>query len=227
MTLPTDSTEPSPPTTDNTTDIANPTDIKNPSPPPGGPTPTTTTDSPTDTDTVPAAPSGPVTNKTVDPSKDADTLPSPTHSEEEPSVLSLTKSKAPKIKVVGNKIVDEDGKSFACHGIAVQGTEYQCAHGFGFGEGSGLNQDEVDNIKKWNPNCVRVGFNQDCYLGNKIPGFNNSQYIGKPYVERMTKWVDLLLANGLVVIIDLHWSAGGYVALGQVRNIDSCFLDRE
>lgn len=90
-------------------------------------------------------------------------------------------------------------------------------HGFGFGEGPGLNQDEVDGILKWGPSCVRVGINQGCFLGETIPGFNNSQYIGKPYVERITKWVDLLLANGLVVIVDLHWSSGGWVSLGQVR----------
>jgi endoglucanase len=61
-------------------------------------------------------------------------------------------------------------------------------------------------IRSWNVNAVRVPLNEDCWLG--INGVS-APYSGANYRAAIQSYVDLLLANGLYAIVDLHWNAPG------------------
>ncbi|PYO65562.1 MAG: hypothetical protein DMD71_10305 [Gemmatimonadetes bacterium] len=68
-------------------------------------------------------------------------------------------------------------------------------------------------ITSWNANVVRVPLNETCWLG--INGVAPA-YAGDNYRRAITDFVALLNRAGLVVILDLHWSAAGTaIALGQ------------
>jgi hypothetical protein len=61
-------------------------------------------------------------------------------------------------------------------------------------------------MKTWNVNAVRVPLNEDCWLGiNGVP----AAYSGASYQSAIAAWVNLLTQNGMVVIVDLHWTAPG------------------
>jgi aryl-phospho-beta-D-glucosidase BglC (GH1 family) len=61
-------------------------------------------------------------------------------------------------------------------------------------------------MKSWNINAVRVPMNEDCWLGiNGVP----SAYSGAAYQSALAAWVSLLTQNGMIVIVDLHWTAPG------------------
>jgi hypothetical protein len=65
----------------------------------------------------------------------------------------------------------------------------------------------VAAIKSWHANVVRVPFNEDCWLGlaNVKP-----EYAGATYRAALKSYVDLLHENGLIAILDLHWTQGVY-----------------
>jgi len=95
-------------------------------------------------------------------------------------------------------IVDGSGKVVILHGADRSGTEYSCLNG-GFFDGP-VDQTAVDAMKSWNINAVRVPLNEDCWLGI---------YGGANYQNAIAGWVSLLTQNGMVVILDLHWTAPG------------------
>jgi hypothetical protein len=65
----------------------------------------------------------------------------------------------------------------------------------------------------WGINAVRIPLNEDCWLGiNRV----KPAYSGSNYQQAIATYVSLLNANGLVAILDLHWSApDGKQANGQ------------
>jgi hypothetical protein len=101
-------------------------------------------------------------------------------------------------------IVDGSGKTVQLHGADRSGTEYSCLNG-GFFDGP-VDQTAVDAMKAWNINAVRVPLNEDCWLG--INGVA-AAYGGANYQNAISTWVNLLTQNGMVVILDLHWTAPG------------------
>lgn len=101
-------------------------------------------------------------------------------------------------------IVDGSGKVVQLHGADRSGTEYSCLNG-SFFDGP-VDQTAVSAMKAWNINAVRVPLNEDCWLG--INGVA-SAYGGAKYQTAISGWVDLLTQNGMVVILDLHWTAPG------------------
>jgi hypothetical protein len=90
------------------------------------------------------------------------------------------------------------------HGADRSGTEYSCLYG-AFFDGP-TDQAAVDAMKSWNINAVRVPLNADCWLG--INGVA-AAYGGTNYQNAIKGWVNLLTQNGMVVILDLHWTAPG------------------
>jgi len=101
-------------------------------------------------------------------------------------------------------IVDGSGKTVQLHGADRSGTEYSCLSG-AFFDGP-ADQTAVDAMKAWNIDSVRVPLNEDCWLG--INGVA-SAYGGTNYQNAIGGWVSLLTQNGMVVILDLHWTAPG------------------
>jgi len=101
-------------------------------------------------------------------------------------------------------IVDGAGNVVQLHGVDRSGTEFACTSG-SFFDGP-VDQTAIDAMKTWNVNAVRVPLNEDCWLG--INGIAPA-YGGANYQTAIEGWVNLLTQNGMVVIVDLHWTAPG------------------
>jgi hypothetical protein len=109
------------------------------------------------------------------------------------------------VHVQGNRLVDSTGTQVVLHGVNRSGTEYVCAQDRGIADGP-IDQASITAIKSWRANAVRVPLNEHCWLGID-DGAATPQYVGEPYRRTVGDFVDLLVANGLYVIVDLHWSA--------------------
>ncbi len=102
-------------------------------------------------------------------------------------------------------IVDGSGNVVAIHGADRSGSEYACIQGWGIFDGP-ADQASIDAMKTWKVNAVRVPMNEDCWLG--INGVA-SQYGGTNYQQAILAYVHLLTSSGMIVILDLHWTAPG------------------
>jgi hypothetical protein len=122
------------------------------------------------------------------------------------------------LHVVANEIKNAAGKRFIPHGIDRSGTEYMCIQGNGIFDGP-VDQTAVSAMVSWKINAVRVPLNEDCWLGiNGVP----PQYGGSNYQQAIVTFVHLLNANGLAVVLDLHWNApGSQPATGQEPMADA------
>jgi endoglucanase len=114
-------------------------------------------------------------------------------------------------------IVDGAGNPIHLHGVDRSGTEFACTSG-GFFDGP-ADQASIDAMKTWHVNAVRVPLNEDCWLG--INGVA-AAYGGTNYQSTIQSWVNLLTQNGMIVIVDLHWTAPGTtLANAQVPMADA------
>lgn len=118
----------------------------------------------------------------------------------------------PGVHVQGNQLVDSAGRPVRLRGVNRSGTEYACAQGWGIFDGPS-DSASVQAIASWGTNVVRVPLNETCWLGiNGVP----PDYAGDNYARGISDFVALLNRAGLVVILELHWSAAGTdKALGQ------------
>jgi len=114
------------------------------------------------------------------------------------------------LHVEGKRLVNSAGDVVVLHGVNRAGTEYKCVGG-GIPPGGGIfdgpdDAASVVAIKSWRANAVRIGLNEDCWLGiNGVP----AEYAGSSYQRAIADYVSLLNANGLYAILQLHWSAPG------------------
>lgn len=110
------------------------------------------------------------------------------------------------VHVKGNKLVNGSGERVRLLGVDANGTESACIHHrnrVGMGP---LNAQEARAIARWGADAVRVPLNEDCWLGiNGLP----FQSTSSRYRAGIKRWVGDLNSAGLVVILDLHWSAPG------------------
>jgi hypothetical protein len=114
---------------------------------------------------------------------------------------------APQLHVSGNKLVDASGNTFIPHGVDRSGTEYECVQGYGIFDGPS-DQASITAMKSWGPvNAVRVPLNEACW---NAESYVNSAYAGTTYQQAIVNYVNLLNANGIVAILDLHWTDGTY-----------------
>jgi len=65
----------------------------------------------------------------------------------------------------------------------------------------------VAAMKKWDVNAVRVPLNEACWNGQS---YIKAAYRGAPYRRAVQAYVRLLNRNGIVAILDLHWTDGAY-----------------
>jgi endoglucanase len=121
------------------------------------------------------------------------------------------------LHVEGNNLVD-NGKTVRLLGVDHSGSEYSCIQGKGFFDGP-VDQTSVTQMLAWHINAVRLPLNEDCWLAiNGAP----AQYSGSGYQTAISQYVSLLRQNGIYVILDLHWNAGGTgQATGQQEMADS------
>ena len=113
---------------------------------------------------------------------------------------------APQLHVVGNKLVSADGQQVVLHGVDRSGTEYKCVQDSGIFDGPS-NAASVDAMKTVGVNAVRVPLNEACWNGDS---YVNPAYSGAKYQAAIKSYVKLLNANGMAVILDLHWTNGVY-----------------
>ena len=111
---------------------------------------------------------------------------------------------APALRVSGNKIVTADGTPYRLLGVSRSSGEFACVQGKGMWDGGPVDQASVDAMKTWNIHAVRIPLNEECWLGvNGSPG-------GATYQKAVKDYADLLVKNGINVILDLHWTWGAY-----------------
>ena len=115
-------------------------------------------------------------------------------------------SVAPQLHVSGNRLVSADGQRIAVHGVDRSGTEYECVHGHGIFAGPS-DQASVTAMLGWGINAVRIPLNEACWNGEP---YVQSAYAGRNYQSAIEAYVHLLNSNGIMVILDLHWSNGLY-----------------
>ncbi|MGP0031943.1 MAG: cellulase family glycosylhydrolase [Acidimicrobiales bacterium] len=111
------------------------------------------------------------------------------------------------LHVVGNEIQDADGVSVIMHGVNVSGPEYACVQGWGIFDSPGQSSAaSISAMEAWHINFVRIGLNEDCWLG--INGVA-AQYSGSNYRKAIVKFVDALNAAGIYVELEDMWNAPG------------------
>jgi endoglucanase len=117
-----------------------------------------------------------------------------------------TTSTAPQLQVSGNKLVNASGQPVVLHGVDRSGTEYECVQGYGIFDGPNT-QASITAMKEWGVNAVRVPLNEACW---NAESYVNSAYAGANYQSAIESYVNLLNDNGIVAILDLHWTDGTY-----------------
>jgi endoglucanase len=111
---------------------------------------------------------------------------------------------APELHVSGNQILTADGQPYRLLGVNRSSGEYACVQGKGQWDFGPVDQTSVDAMKTWNIHTVRLPLNEQCWLGL------NGSPSGATYQQGVKSYVDLLVANGLNVILDMHWNQGAY-----------------
>src|SRR5579859_271748 len=178
----------------------------------GRPTTTTTTSAttstlPTTTTTSATTTTQPTTTTTTSASTTTTTAPTTTTTTITPP------PGTPSLSVIGNRLVDSNGKTVVPHGVNRSGTEYACVQWGGPFDGPS-DDTSVAAIASWHTNVVRLGLNEDCWLG--INGMPVGGLTAAQYQTDIKNYVGLLHAHGLYAILELHWSAPGTsVATGQ------------
>src|SRR5207253_3206039 len=112
-------------------------------------------------------------------------------------------TRAPAVHVQGNELVDSAGRPVRLRGVNRSGAEYACAQGWGIFDGPS-DSPSVSAIVSWRTNVVRLPLNETCWLG--INGVTPA-YAGANYQQAIADYVARLNHAGLVVILDLHWTA--------------------
>lgn len=113
---------------------------------------------------------------------------------------------APQLHVSGNKLVNASGATVTLHGVNRSGGEFACVQGNGIWDGP-MDQASVTAIKGWGANVVRVPVNDACW---NAESYVNTAYSGATYRSAVQQYVNLLNSNGIVAILDLHWTDGVY-----------------
>jgi hypothetical protein len=119
-------------------------------------------------------------------------------------VATPTPGSAPIPVVSGNRILDSrTGETWVPHAVNWPSFEYACRQGWGYSQG-GATDAAASAMVTWGINAVRLPLNEQCWLGAEgAPAYGTVS----GYRSAVRTWVDALNAHGIVVILDLHWSA--------------------
>jgi endoglucanase len=113
---------------------------------------------------------------------------------------------APDLHVSTRGLFSAHGQRVVLHGVNRAAGESACVHGRGIWDGP-MDQASVTAMKSWGVNAVRVPLNEACWNGESyVP----APYGGASYRRAVEAYVQLLNRNGMVAILDLHWTDGLY-----------------
>ncbi|MFB9617094.1 cellulase family glycosylhydrolase [Kutzneria kofuensis] len=117
-----------------------------------------------------------------------------------------TTSTAPRLRVSGNQLLDTGGHPVVLRGTNRSGGEFACVQNTGIWNGP-VDQPSVTAMKEWGINAVRVPLNEACWNGESYVPASSA---GAAYQAAVRSYVNLLNNNGIVAILDLHWTDGAY-----------------
>jgi endoglucanase len=117
-----------------------------------------------------------------------------------------TTSTAPQLHVSGNQLVNAGGTQVVLHGVDRSGGEFGCVQNTGIWNGP-MDQPSITAMKEWGITAVRVPLNEACWNGES---YVTAAYAGTAYQQAVEQYVNLLNENGIVAILDLHWTDGAY-----------------
>jgi endoglucanase len=118
-------------------------------------------------------------------------------------------SVAPALHVSGNHLVTAAGATYRMLGVNRSSGEFACVQGKGMWDSGPVDQASVDAMKTWNIHTVRIPLNEECWLGT------NGTPSGATYQQAVKDYVDLLVANGITPIVEMHWNYGVYTGNGS------------
>lgn len=110
------------------------------------------------------------------------------------------------LHVSGSSILNGQNQQVQMHGVNYSGFEYACLTGDMNDGPIPPTIAQVNGMKSWNINSVRLPLNEDCWLGSHGIAASVS---GEKYQKAVSDFVDLLTANNMSVIINLHFSGDG------------------
>lgn len=113
---------------------------------------------------------------------------------------------ATQLHVVGNRLVNGQGRTLVLRGVDRAGAEYMCVHGWGIFDGPS-DLASILPMKRWGINAVRLPLNEACWNGDS---YVDKRYSGFNYQYAIEQYVKLLNSQGIVVVLDLHLSDGKY-----------------
>ncbi len=137
------------------------------------------------------------------------------------------------IAICGNKWINQAGNEVVLKGANTEGTQYDCAQsGAGFFDDSTVSvsgttvnaSTEINALKAWGVNVVRVNLNEECWLGiNGVPSSTSAQDLDgyDAYADVMGSYVNDLNAAGIYTEIDLHLNAPGSELIADAGSADA------
>ena len=155
---------------------------------------------------------GPVTPPTPTPSNSS--TPTPSSSATPTPTGSATPTPtgpAPALHVSGNHLVTSTGATYRLLGVNRSAGEFACMQGKGVFDGP-VDQAAVTAMKTWKVRAVRIPLNEECWLGtSSVPAGGPT---AAEYQKAVKDYANLLVANGINPILDLHWTYGLYSGAG-------------
>jgi endoglucanase len=122
------------------------------------------------------------------------------------------------IRVQGRQLVDRDGNTVQLRGVNIAGLESGAIEGaphpwdYSNLTNSADSQPDWSKVKAWKANAVRLPLNEASWLGLSTIDLDGSTRKADPsgdYQATVIKSVNAIVAQGMYVILDLHWSAPG------------------
>lgn len=111
------------------------------------------------------------------------------------------------IAVSGRYLVDQSGATVVLRGVDTSGTEYACVSEKSIFDGNEeASPMSIAAMRSWGFNAARVELNESCWLG--VQGVKPA-YSGVAYQQAIKQYIDQLVAAGMYVIVDLHFSSTG------------------
>jgi endoglucanase len=138
------------------------------------------------------------------------------------SLNSLTSAPQLQLHVSGNKLVNAAGQPVMLRGVDRSGTEFMCAHGAGIFDGPSTVA-SIRVMKQHGINAVRVPLNEACWNGDS---YIKPSMRGAPYRAAVKAYLNRLNANGMVAIIDLHWTNGQYMGANSACATDQAMCQK-
>jgi hypothetical protein len=125
------------------------------------------------------------------------------------------------LRVSGNKILNDAGQAVRLLGANYSQAEYACMlDGVTFY--AKPDQALVDTWKKWGFTAIRIPLDENCWLGTN--GLPIGGLTAAKYQAEIKAFVDLLTANGIASVVDLHRSWPGN---GTPGNQQTCMPDAD